>query len=72
MPRLFLVEAEYDMAIRDAEAAWVRSLLHELESGTFPDLKMWQTCHETGEVPAELVELAERRIENPGRGAATP
>jgi len=72
VPRLFLVEAEYDMAIRDAEAAWVRSLLRELESGSFPDLKMWQTAHETGELPAEVVEMAERKMKNPGRGAATP
>lgn len=72
VPRLFLVEAEYDLAIRDAEVTWVSRLLQELESGSFPDLKMWQTVHETGEVPAELVELAERKIENPGRGAATP
>lgn len=65
VPRLFLVEAEYDMAIRDAEAAWVRSLLDELDTGAFPDLKMWQRFHETGEIPSELVELAERKIETP-------
>ena len=72
VPRLFLVEAEYDMAIRDAEAAWVRSLLDELDSGSFPDIKMWQTVHDGGEMPPELVELAERKMKDPGRGAATP
>lgn len=72
VPRLFLVEAEYDLAMRDAETAWTRSLLAELESGTFPDMKMWQTALETGELPAELTELAERKMQNPGRGAATP
>lgn len=72
VPRLFLVETEYDLAIRDAEAAWVRSLLRELDSGDFPDLLLWQTAHDTGELPSELVELAERKIENPGRGAVTP
>jgi DNA-binding PadR family transcriptional regulator len=72
VPRLFLVEAEYDMALREAEAAWIRSLIGELDSGSFPDLTMWQTAHDTGEIPPELVELADRKIENPGHGAVTP
>jgi len=72
VPRLLLIEAEYDLALHEAETAWVRSLLRELESGTFPDMEMWQTVHDTGEMPSELVELAERKMENPGRGAATP
>jgi hypothetical protein len=42
VPRLFLIEGEYELAIRDAEVAWVRSLLAELDGGTFPDLAMWQ------------------------------
>lgn len=42
VPRLFLIESEYELAIRDAEVAWVRSLLAELDGGTFPDLAMWQ------------------------------
>ncbi len=60
LPRLFLVESEYDLAIQEAEAAWVRSLLAEFTSGTYPGLDMWRTVHETGEMPAELTELAER------------
>lgn len=42
VPRLFLIEGEYELAIRDAEVAWVRSLLAEIDGGTFPDLAMWQ------------------------------
>ncbi|QSI48072.1 PadR family transcriptional regulator [Thermobispora bispora] len=60
IPRLFLVENEYDLALKEAEAAWIRSLLAELESGTFPGLDTWRAVHETGEVPAELSALAER------------
>jgi DNA-binding PadR family transcriptional regulator len=60
VPRLFLVENEYEVAIAEAEANWVRSLLDELTSGAHPDLAMWQTWHTTGETPQELVELAER------------
>jgi DNA-binding PadR family transcriptional regulator len=60
IPRLFLVESEYDLAMQDAEAAWIRSLLAELTSGTYPGLDGWRAFHETGEMPAELTELAER------------
>lgn len=60
IPRLFLVESEYDLAMRDAEAAWLRALLAELTSGSYPGLDTWRTFHETGEMPAELTELAAR------------
>lgn len=46
VPRLFLVEDEYALAMVDAEATWVRGLLGELTSGTFPDLADWQAYHD--------------------------
>jgi DNA-binding PadR family transcriptional regulator len=60
IPRLFLVESEYSLAIRRAETDWVRALLAEFTTGSFPGLGQWRTFHETGEAPAELVALAER------------
>ncbi|MGW3893027.1 PadR family transcriptional regulator [Micromonospora chokoriensis] len=60
IPRLFLVESEYDLAMRDAEAAWLRALLVELTAGSYPGLDTWRAFHETGEMPAELTGLAER------------
>lgn len=60
VPRLFLVEAEYELAIIGAEAAWTRSLLEELTSGTYPSLSLWQAWHATGAVSPDLAELAER------------
>jgi DNA-binding PadR family transcriptional regulator len=60
IPRLFLVEEEYDIAVRAAEADWIRALLDELTEGTFPGLAAWRTWHETGELPPEVAELAER------------
>jgi len=60
VPRVFLTESEYTVAIGAAEAAWVRSLLDELISGTYPDLAAWQDWHRTGEMPQELATLAER------------
>ncbi len=56
IPRLFLVEDEYAIAMAEAEASWVRSLLGELVNGTFPGLDIWAS----GSMPPELVELAER------------
>lgn len=60
VPRLFLVEVEYELAVRAAEADWVRGLREELTSGSLPGLDHWQRWHETGEIPPELAELAER------------
>jgi hypothetical protein len=46
----------------EAEAAWVRALLEELTSGSFPDLATWRAFHDSGELPPELAELAERGL----------
>jgi DNA-binding PadR family transcriptional regulator len=62
VPRLFLVEDEFAVAMVEAEAAWVRALLEELTSGSFPGLAMWQGFHDAGGMPPELVELAERGV----------
>ena len=51
VPRLFLVEVEYDLAIREAEAAWISSLLDELTTGSLPGLAQWRAWHETGQKP---------------------
>jgi DNA-binding PadR family transcriptional regulator len=55
LPRLFLIETEYHLALCRAEAEWVRGLLKELTDGTFPDLGAWRRYHETGEFPTELI-----------------
>jgi DNA-binding PadR family transcriptional regulator len=60
VPRLFLVEDEYDLALRTAELDWLDGLLAELAAGTLPGLDQWQSWHDTGEVPTELTELAQR------------
>jgi len=63
VPRLFLVETEYAIAMREAEAAWVRALQADLASGTFPLVEDWREWHRSGAMPDELVELAERGAE---------
>jgi hypothetical protein len=63
VPRLFLIEDEYRIAMTRAEATWVRSLRGELSGGTFPHLTSWRMWHETGEFPTEFAELAQRGTE---------
>jgi hypothetical protein len=65
LPRLFLIEAEYELAVRAAEAEWVRGVLDDLRSGAFPDVESWRRFHRTGELPPEIAELA-RRGREPG------
>ena len=57
IPRLFMIEAEFHLALRRAEAEWVRELLKELTDGTFPGIEPWRHFHETGEVPDDVLAL---------------
>lgn len=63
VPRLFLIEDEYRIAMTVAEAEWTRSLVEELSSGTFPMLDVWRRWHESGAIPTEFSELAQRGAE---------
>lgn len=60
VPRLFLIEAEFAVAMLEAEAAWVAGLREELSSGTFPDVGWWRRMHADGVEPREVVEMVER------------
>ncbi len=57
--RVFLVEGEYALAIREAEAAWVRSLLKEMSDGTLSGVAEWREYHRTGGPPPGWTELLE-------------
>jgi DNA-binding PadR family transcriptional regulator len=63
VPRLFLIESEYHLALRRAEAEWVRGLLKEFTEGTFPGIKAWQLYHDTGQAPEEVLSLIETQRE---------
>jgi DNA-binding PadR family transcriptional regulator len=56
LPRLFLVEAEYAVAMRQAEADWVRGLVRELTDGSLEGVDEWRTWSRTGELPEEWAE----------------
>jgi DNA-binding PadR family transcriptional regulator len=60
LPRVLLIEAEYQLAMRVAQSRWLRGLLTELVEGTISGIDGWRRMHETGEVPPELVELNEQ------------
>ena len=63
IPRLFLIESEYHLALQRAEAEWVRGLLKEFTDGTFPGIREWQHFHDTGEPPQEILALVEAQRE---------
>ncbi len=55
--RIFLIESECALAMREAEASWVRSLVKELADGTLPGIDQWREYHRTGRPPAEWTQL---------------
>jgi len=60
IPRLFMIESEYYLAMRRAEADWVRALLKEFTDGTFPGLDEWRQFHQTGKLPDDVLALFEQ------------
>jgi hypothetical protein len=61
IPRLFMVEDEYELALREAELRWVTGFIEELASGAVADRGRWAAFVEGGyEVPEEIAELSER------------
>ena len=45
LPRLFLVESEHELMLREAELGWVRKIVEEIEAGTLGDLSEWRSLH---------------------------
>jgi DNA-binding PadR family transcriptional regulator len=45
LPRLFLVESEHELMLREAELEWVRALVEEIESGALGSLSEWRSIH---------------------------
>ncbi len=48
VPRIFLIEAEYALAMTEAEQAWVAALRTELAEGTLSGVQQWRDFHATG------------------------
>jgi DNA-binding PadR family transcriptional regulator len=45
LPRLFLVESEHELVLREAELSWVRELVREIQAGTLGGMSGWEAFH---------------------------
>jgi DNA-binding PadR family transcriptional regulator len=54
LPRLFAVESEYRISMREAELAFVHALAADIRSGTFGGLDLWRGYHDEPAVPPAL------------------
>jgi DNA-binding PadR family transcriptional regulator len=43
--RIFVIENEYALAMREAELAWTRNLIEEIKSGKLANLDEWEAMH---------------------------
>ena len=59
IPRVLLVETEYQLHMVDAEVQWVRGFLKEMAEGTLDGLDGWRGWHATGRLPEEWERLEE-------------
>jgi DNA-binding PadR family transcriptional regulator len=68
LPRLFAVESEYRIAMREAELAFVHELADEIGSGRLGGLEEWRGYHAPPPAPPGLRQLPEpdetRRAQN--------
>jgi DNA-binding PadR family transcriptional regulator len=46
VPRLFLIESEYRMTLREAELNWTRALIADITSGSLEGMDRWLQHHE--------------------------
>lgn len=60
LPRLFLLEGEYVNTLLEAELAWVKGLIADIEGGVLEGLDGWRQWTETGTNP--WAHLAEQDI----------
>ena len=45
LPRLFLIESEHELVLRQAELGWVRDLVGEIRAGTLGGMRGWRSFH---------------------------
>jgi DNA-binding PadR family transcriptional regulator len=43
LPRLFLVESEHELMLREAELEWVRGIIEDMETGALGSLSEWRS-----------------------------
>ncbi|MFB6713233.1 MULTISPECIES: PadR family transcriptional regulator [unclassified Streptomyces] len=62
LPRVFVVETEYQLHMIDAQLEWIKSFHTELAECTIGGIDEWKSFHETGEVPRKWQDLDEQEI----------
>ncbi|SEG54489.1 Transcriptional regulator PadR-like family protein [Actinacidiphila yanglinensis] len=60
LPRMFVIENEYQLHMVRAQAEWVRALHRELADDTLDGIDGWRGWHETGDTPEEWAHLEEK------------
>ncbi|WP_306365594.1 PadR family transcriptional regulator [Nocardia sp. CC227C] len=63
LPRLFLVENDFELAMLEAEAAWVRALRDSFADGSFPDVELWRRWHSANTPPADIMAEVQARMQ---------
>ncbi len=61
LPRLYLVEAEHELVLREAELEWVRELVREIRGGTLGGMREWRDFHSGTRTQASLETVEEAR-----------
>lgn len=62
LPRVFVVETEYQLHMIDAQLEWIKNFHTELTECTIGGIDEWKSFHETGEVPQKWQDLDEQEI----------
>ncbi|MEA3002741.1 MAG: hypothetical protein QOH81_1529 [Sphingomonadales bacterium] len=65
LPRIFIVETEYQVHMLDAEVQWVRGVIEEIRNGTLSGTAEWRQWHQTREIPQEWADIEERTKDAP-------
>ncbi|MGQ4489261.1 PadR family transcriptional regulator [Streptomyces sp. 372A] len=60
VPRVFVVETEYQLHMLEAQLEWIRTFRKELGEATISGIGEWRSFHETGEVPQDWQDLEDR------------
>jgi DNA-binding PadR family transcriptional regulator len=65
LPRLFWVEGEFGVLLREAELGYVRTLIRDIDSGALDGVEWWREVHARADEPAWLPPLSDH---GPGGG----
>jgi DNA-binding PadR family transcriptional regulator len=73
IPRLFAVEYEYRTKLLEAELDWLRTLVHDIETGALGGIEMWTAMHDWAEDDTEKISAqgqhrGHRQVGDPWKG----